>query len=180
MGFYIELQRTTPTEYSEKEVPGAFFSLYAIAGFALICMGVSAYALLGDLFREGSWFDRAIVLILGLSIPAYLAAGIKIFSIRKFVRFSGKSVSWGYQSFGRSWRVRSVTRDQVQAIELTNRRPSPNIAPRQHDDGQYYIRGHWQLILRTRDGKTHVIDKHTEKEAVSALETDLRVWMQGV
>jgi hypothetical protein len=39
------------------------------------------------------------------------------------------------------------------------------------------VRGHWRIIVQTKDEKNFIVDKHTEKGALEALNHDLLEWL---
>jgi hypothetical protein len=179
MGFYLDLKKAPDRpEYAEREIPSVFWVLYAIAGFALLCMGGAAYSLLGDLLRTGSAWDRLLVGMIVASVPFYLLAGVKLAGTRKFVAFAGDELRFGFRLFGWVVKQRRFSRTQISEVILFNRRPSPNQAPRSHQDSQYYIRGHWRVAIGTTPGKVITLDKNTEKAALEPLYQDLMHWWQ--
>jgi len=180
MGFYLELFPVTgEKEYREQAVPGVYWILFGLAGFALACMFGAAYTLLGDLARAGSTFDRFLIGSILSAVPLYLLVGIKMAWVRKFARYDTKGVETGYRLFGKAFCKRFTAWSEVKAVELVNLRPTANLAPRQHADAQYYIRGHWRLILAGKDGKEVVIDRHTEKEVLEPLYRALQLTFAG-
>ena len=170
MGFYMELSPTqTPGEFAEKEVPPVFWVLYLIAGFALACMAGAAHLLLWDLAKSGSWFDILLVGTIFLAIPAYILIGIKLAGVRKFVWLSPGKLVLGFRFFGRPIVRKELREEDVAGIDLHNKKPTPNLAPEQHDDPQYAIRGHWRVSVKTKKGRDIVVDRHTENEALIPL-----------
>ena len=47
-----------------------------------------------------------------------------------------------------------------------------------HDDGQYFIRGHWRVIALLKNGKQLTLDRHTEKGALTLLYRNLCLWLE--
>lgn len=180
MGFYLELFPVAgETEYREQAVPNVFWILYGLAGFALACMFGAAYSLLGDLAKAGSTFDRALIGSILSAVPIYVLLGVKMAWVRKFARYDARGVEVGHRLAGKTLWKRFVPWAEVKSVELVNQRPTANLAPRQHGDAQYYIRGHWRLLLVTRENKEVVLDRHTEKEMLEPLFTDLRSTLLG-
>ena len=184
MGFYLEMQgvdsphpHSQAREFAEKTVPIVFWGLYTFAGFALLCMGFSAHSLLGDLARLGSQWDQVIVWAILSAIPLFIVIGLKMLGLRKFIRFDETTLRRGFRFFGRTLWEKKIPRNKVLSVDLLNRRPSPNIAPRQHEDSQYFIRGHWVVRLNLRGGKSLILDKHTEKGTLVPLYTELLHWI---
>jgi hypothetical protein len=183
VGFYVDLTQvedhlspTKGTEFSEKEMPLYFWGLYACAGFALACMGGAAHALLGDLLRTGTAWDQFLVwAILGF-IPLYLGIGLKLASLRKFVRLEESEIRFGYRFFKHTIFERRLERESIREILLLNQKPTANLAPNQHEDQQYYIRGHWRVVVEKKQGRRLIVDKHTEKEALIPLHRTLTQW----
>lgn len=175
MGFYLEL---TPSpeggEYREREIPPVFWALLVFAGLALSGMAAAAFTLLKDL-ALGDWLDRALVTAIAAFIPAYLCLAGKLLWARKYVRFRGSFLETGFQFGGSRLFQKRVPRDSIRGIEVVNERRAQNVAPKIHDDKQYYIRGHWRIIVET-DRSRLVVDRHTEKGALEALVRDLRNW----
>jgi len=178
VGFYFDLRRvaTVSGSYCELGAPVSFWALYGIAGFALICMGGAAYYVLADLAQVGTIWDRAIVILILLAIPAYFVVGVKLAVVRRFVLFSGDTIKVGYRFSKTPVFQKSLTRDQIAKIELINQRPSKNVAPSQHEDAQFYVRGHWKILLTERNKRKVVIDRHTEKGALEGLFEYLLAW----
>jgi len=179
MGFYIELKKSDNhgLEFREQGVPQVFLTLYGLCGFALTCMGLAAHSLLNTLLKTGDPLDLALVgSVIGV-LPIYLLIGIKLFWVRKFIQFEGESLIAGYDIGKRRVRLNHYRKNEIQELLLINQRPSPNVAPVQHPDSQYYIRGHWRLLLKTHQGKLVTLDKHTEKEALHSLQKSVNVWL---
>ncbi len=188
MGFYLELRPNGPAaqesatngyfaEFYEQTPPPVFWLLYGVAGFALVCMGLAAYSLLGDLAKSGSFFDTLLVACIFSSVPFYFLIGLKLVGFRKMVRISGDELVVGFQFLRKIRFAKRVNRSQIKDISLINQRPRPNVAPGQHDDPQYYIRGHWRVVVELRNGKSIVVDRHTEKGALEPLSLSLMNWL---
>lgn len=167
-------------EYSEGATPGVFWTLYAFLGFALLCMGLAAHALLGDLFRSGDWFDKALVWILYGCAPLYVGIGLWLGFIRKFVRAEGDRLMVG-RRFGKAtlWQKR-FSRDELAAVRLINRKPAANYATKLDDDTQYHIKGHWRVVAWKKSGGAVTLDKHSEREMLVSMETDLTAWLNSL
>lgn len=181
MGFYYEMSRVPldgATEYAEGKTPGVFWALYGFLGFALICMGLAAYALLGDLMRSGDWFDKLLVWTLYACGPFYLLTGLWLASSRRFVRVEGDELLVGRRLGKRRMWSRAFSRVQLVAIELLNRKPASNYAPTHHDDPQYYIRGHWRLVAWKKAGGHVTLDKHTERAMLEPMTAELQRWLK--
>lgn len=181
MGFYLELRRqnTLPLEFSEEEIPVSFWFLFIVAGFALACMGAAAFTLFGDLWNRGDGWDKLLILTIFSSVPFYLAIGFKLFCVRKFVQLDGDTLKMGFRIGNLRWALRKLTRSQIRNIDLNNRRPTSNLAPREHDNPQYYIRGHWRLMAQPTTGREFALDKHTEKEMLEDLNQAVVSWWKG-
>lgn len=178
MGFYIELAPVGPKRFQEGIIPPIFWILYAIAGFALLCMGGAAHAVLGDLLEIGSTFDQVILSLIFAAVPLYFLIGLKLLLVRKFVAFEGNHFKMGYLFAKKPVLVKKFSPQDVEDILLLNRKPSPNVAVRLHEDSQYHLQGHWRVILKT--GKKFLtIDKHTDKGALQPLYKDLLDWKNG-
>lgn len=171
MGFYIELTPLgrTPEEFAERSIPVVFWILYLIAGFALTCMIWAAFGLLGDLLHTGNWFDRALLGLLGFFVVGYLVAGVKLAWVRKFVALQPEALVVGSRFAGKSFFASKIPWGEILRVELFNHRPTPNRAAIQHDDPQYQIRGHWRAIVTLRDGRSVILDRHVEREALEPL-----------
>ncbi len=180
MGFYLELYPLSgEDEYREQAVPKVYWILYGLAGFALTCMFTAAYRLLADLVRMGDPWDLALVGLILSAAPIYFLLGIKMLWIRKFVRFGSGKIGVGFR-MGR-WKLceSSLPLESIQSVELINRRPSANLAPVQHGDNQYFIRGHWKVFVVAKNGKEIVLDRHTEKEALEPLWNRVKLTFLG-
>ena len=179
MGFYIDLNPVgvNGSEFRETEVPPVFWFLYVIAGFALLCMGLTAHTLLRSLAKTGAGFDLILVsLILGF-VPFYFLIGFKLGILRKAVSFSGEKLFTGHLWGGKPFLQKKLNRTDIKEILLVNLKPSPNVARVSHDNTQYFIRGHWRVIAVTRDGKQFTLDRHTEKGALDPLYQALVGWL---
>ena len=90
MGFYIDLAPVgfDLERFEEGSIPSVFWVLYAITGFALLCMGLAAHSLLGDLAKMGSGLDLALVFLILSAVPVYVLIGFKLGALRRFVSFS--------------------------------------------------------------------------------------------
>lgn len=178
MGFYLEL---TPcgNEFRETRIPGVFWFLYLFAGLALFGMGASAFMLLRALASQGGLWDQIIVASTLVFIPIYLLIGVRLISIRKFVRMEGEVLKKGYRLFGKELIVRDIRRHEIENIELINQRPSPNIAPKEHDDSEYFIQGHWRVVALLKNRSPVALDRHNQKGALVPMAGKLRQWVEG-
>jgi hypothetical protein len=180
MGFYLELRHVPSLEeFSESEIPRAFWALYLIAGFALICMGLAAHTLLGDLLRMGSFWDWALVTLILLTLPIYFLIGLKLGGIRKFISTQGNELQVGYRCFGKKLFFRRTAVSEIKEITLYHKARSTNFAPQEHEDAQYYVRGHWRVGALLKNGKQFTLDRHTEEAALVPLADTLRVWLRA-
>lgn len=180
MGFYIELKKTDSNgqEFKELSPPQVFWTLYGLAGFALTCMGLAAHALLAKLLTTGDVWDLILVGSIIAAVPIYLLIGIKLAWVRKFIRFQEDTLVSGYTLWNYPLPLLKLKKDEVDDLLLVNHRPSANVAPAQHEDSQYYIRGHWRILLKTKSGKLITLDRHTEKGALHSLQNSVRAWLQ--
>ena len=178
MGFYIELKKadTNGREFRETAPPQVFWTLYGLAGFALTCMGLAAHSLLVTLLNTGDPWDLVLVGSIFSAVPMYLLIGLKLVWMRKFIRFEENGVQLGLFVGKKPIVLKRIKREDITDVLLINQRPSENVAPIQHDDSQYFIRGHWRLLLNTKDGKSVVLDRHTEKGALHSLQNSARNW----
>lgn len=177
MGFYFQLNRAPDGgRYLETELPFGFWVLYAIAGFALACMSLAANTVMADLVRIGGTFDKLLISSLFLALPVYLLIGLRLWRIRKEIRFMPQAIVIRYGLGNFTLYSSSIAKSEIRQVTLTNERPSPNVAPRAHSDRQYHIQGHWRVGLELVSGKTIILDRHTEKEAVEGLRQDLERW----
>lgn len=177
MGFYFEL-KPAPQHglFREEAVPGFFWALLGFAGFALACMGGAAYALLWDLATAGSVIDQILVGTILAFIPLYFVIGFKLAFLRRYVEYQGEEIRVGFFMGKRRWFEKRVPRSEIKEILLINQRPSRNLAPREHSDKQYYIQGHWRLLLLKKNGKKVLLDRHTEKPALEPLQKAVCAW----
>ncbi len=180
MGFYYELNPnpTTPSEYLEARTPRVFWVLYGILGFALACMAGAALHVLADLAKTGAALDEALYYGFLSLFPGYLLLGLYLALVRKFVR-AEKRLEVGARVVGCTVFKRSFNKEKIAGFELINYKPSQNTAVSQHDDSQYYFQGHWRIIARLKNGKTPVIDRHNEKEALAPLWQFLANWLKS-
>lgn len=180
MGFYFELKPTPKRGlYQEEAVPGFFWALLGFAGFALACMGGAAYALLWDMATAGSLLDQILVGIIFSFIPMYFLMAFKLALMRRFVEYQDDLLSVGFFVGKQRWFEKRVKRQEVKELLFYNQKPSGNLAPVQHHDKQYYIQGHWRLILLKKDGKEVLLDRHTEKPALEPLHQEVSRWVLG-
>lgn len=180
MGFYLELQRhpePAGLTYREDPPPAVFWVLYLFLGFALTCMGLAARTLLGDLARTGSTFDQGLVGLFVAFIPLYGLIGLKLGFVRRYVAIGGDTLRVGYRLGGRRLWERRLARRDIAAVEVVNQRPAPNNAPLHHDDPQYFVRGHWRVVARRRDGKSVTLDRNTDREPLLPLAEDAQAWL---
>lgn len=182
MGFYLDLNPKTSegTLFIENGPPAVYWTLYAIGIFALFCMGLAAHQVVGGLFQEPSWFDWGLLFGVASVVLLFFLVGFKMAALRKFVSLEGPKLQVGYYVVGRSVVLRSISKDLVSDLVLVNQKPAPNLAPQFHDNPQYFVRGHWRLILITKLGKKHVLDKHVEKEALLPLYSSIKNWQTKV
>ncbi len=180
VGFYYEMTQAPGTpEFTEGKTPGVFWTLYAFLGFALLCMGLAAYSLLGDLFRSGDWFDKLLVWTLYACGPFYLLTGVWLAACRRFVRASGPALVVGRKLGKIQLWARTLPKASIAAVELLNRKPAANYAPQHHDDSQYFIKGHWRLVAWKKAGGYVSLDKHTEREMLVAMEAAVAAWLRN-
>jgi len=179
VGFYLELSRANEgPEYRENFIPFVYFGLLGFAALALVGMAAAAHTVLADLVAGGtSIWDRVLVFGPLACVPVLLGMTIKLGAMRKFVRFEGNKLSWGSRLFGRPFRVKMLGRPGVASFELVNQRPKANLAHVHHDNPAYYVRGHWRLVVKTKEGAEHLLDRHTEREALLPLYDDLQSWL---
>lgn len=179
MGFYIELKKTANqgNEFREQKPPQVFWTLYALAGFALTCMGLAAHSLLIQLLNTRDPWDLLLVGSIFSAVPVYILIGIKLLWIRKYIRFSADEMVLGYFVGQNDFNLKKINKSEVTELMLLNQKPSANVAPAHHTDPQYYIRGHWRLILKTKEGKMITLDRHTEKGALHALQNSVETWL---
>jgi hypothetical protein len=180
MGFYFELKKTGSDnlEFREQGVPQVFWTLYGLAGFALTCMGLAAHSLLVTLLNTGDPWDLILIGSIFFSVPVYLLIGVKLLWVRKFVQLEPNQLALGYFVGSRRFTLKRLPKSEIKEVLLINQRPSSNVAPARHGDSQYYIRGHWRLLVNTKSGKHLVLDRHTEKGALHSLQSSLRTWLE--
>lgn len=169
MGFYIDLKPVGPGEFKEKEIPFAFYALFGIAGFALLCMGLASHMLLADLVKVGTAFDYVLIGSIAMSVPFYLLMGLKLFFVKKFVSFRNGMIYYGFTFKGKTFYQKQIALKDIVNVELVNKRPTKNVAPVMHNNVQYHINGHWRLLLTLRNGKTAILDKHTDIDALKPM-----------
>jgi len=177
MGFYLELVRVpNKLEYRESQIPVVYWALYGIAGFALLCMGLSSHTLIIQLLKRDFWLDSLLGGAFLTVLPLYLFFGLKLAAIRKYIKF-GDDLEIGFRCFGYPIRRRNLRRSQILSFDLTRHRSSPNVGKFQHQDSQYHNRGHWRLLARMNSEKTVVLDRHTDGELLRPIYEDLREWL---
>lgn len=180
MGFYLELSRKSPEpEYRENFVPFVYFGLLGFSALALVGMGAAAHGLLAQLANEGGAWDAILVYGPLACLPVVLLFALKLAGMRKYIRFEGDHLTWGYRLFGKPVLTQTASRDEVAGLEMENHRPKGNLAPRHHDDPTYYVRGHWRLLLVKKNGEKARLDRHTEQEALVPLFDDLNAWLKA-
>ncbi|NBX91884.1 MAG: hypothetical protein EB078_05625 [Proteobacteria bacterium] len=178
MGFYLELvpQENNTREFRELPPPSSFWVLYLVGIFALSCMGAAAYAVLGGLFSQASLLDGIILGTIAGFLLLFAAVGFKMLALRKFIRWPENRLQVGFLIFGQPWILKSFVRREIETVEVVNHKPAPNRAPDFHDDPQYFVKGHWRLILVLKNKKTFVLDKHVEREAIQPLYNLVSSW----
>lgn len=181
MGFYLELKPiqtgAQSNEFIEQAPPSTYWLLFLIAVFAMVCMTLAAYPVLGGLLLQGSSWDWLLFLTLFLIVGLFLFVGFKMAFMRKFIRFKKTFLETGYYLGGIPLVSKRWSRTEINEVILFNHRPAPNLAPQTHQDPQYYIRGHWRLLAKLKCGKNFVLDKHVEQEALQILFSALQKWM---
>jgi hypothetical protein len=182
MGFYLEIvpEPLKREEFREVPPPKTYWILYGIAVFAVGCMMAAAYQVLGDLLSAGTVWDWLILGVLALVILLFGAVGFKMAALRRFIRLVGKQLQTGYFCFGYPIVLRKVNRDEVKEVSLFNHKPAPNLAPQFHDDPQYFIRGHWRVMVYPTRRRPILIDKHVEKEALESIYQWVSTWWKSV
>lgn len=172
------MKKLAPTgHYAETEVPSSFWMLFAVAGFALACMGGAAFTVLQDLAKMGGTFDQLLLLAIAMAVPCYLLIGAKLALVRKHIDFSGDVLKISFRIKEIALWSRSLPRSGIKEFRLENQIPTQNLAPRQHGDTQYYIRGHWRLVCTSFSGRHFILDKNTEKESLEPLLIELQHWL---
>jgi len=180
VGFYLQLnQKEKAVEFCEGRIPGAIIFLYLFTGVALGGMALAAFSLLKDLLVTGVWWDQALVYAIIAMLPVYFFIGLRIFAVRKFVAYEDGRIRLGYRLAGWTLRKHFFPTSEIETIYLKNQRPSPNIASREHDDAQYYFRGHWRVGLQLRSGKQVNIDRHTERGALVSIYSTMKGWLNS-
>ncbi len=169
MGFYIDLKPVGTGEFKETEVPFAFYTLFAIAGFALVCMGLASHMLMADLVKVGTAFDFILIGSIAMSVPFYLLMGVKLFFIKKFVSIKNGLVCYGFTFRGKVFYKKQIRLSDATSVALINKRPTKNVAPVMHNNVQYHINGHWRLVLNLKNGKAVVLDRHTDVDALKPM-----------
>lgn len=178
MGFYTEIAKGRPGFYLEGAVPPVFWTLFAIAGFALICMWGAAHSLLFSLADTGNWYDQALVWIFALMVVVYVGFGVKFAWVRKFVHFEGSRIAWGFRFGDRVVYEKQLEREEIAQIVLTNHKPSGNRGEQTHDNASYHYRGHWQIRAVLNSHGYVILDKNSDKEPLEPLYEELRAWCQ--
>lgn len=168
VGYYLELEQINPDRFSEVRVPLVFWALYALAGFAMACMGTAAFAVLGDLIESGLFLDQLLVGAFALAIIGYGLIGVKLAFVRKFIEIHDGWVRWGYGLAGMEFFTRKAALSIIENILIEHSGNTPNRAQTFHEDIQYYVQGHWRLVLRAH-GREWLLDRNTDKEALQPL-----------
>lgn len=178
MGFYLELapHRERNKEFIEVAPPVTYWVLYAIGIFAIACMLAAAHQVLGGLLSEGTVLDWLILAILGFVFVLFAAVGFKMAALRRFIRVQSAQLQIGYFCFGYPVILRQIGRGQVKEVILLNQKPAANMAPRFHDDPQYFVRGHWRVLVYPNQQRPILIDKHVEKEALESIYHWVHTW----
>lgn len=158
-------------------MPFVYFGLLGFSALALLGMGAAAHNLLAQLANEGSRWDAILVYGPIACLPLVLFMALKLAAMRKYVRFEGEELQWGYRLFGRPVFARAARRSEIAGLVLENHRPRGNLAPKHHDNPAYYVRGHWRLLVSKKNGEKHLLDRHTEQEALFPLYEDLQTWL---
>ncbi len=181
MGFYIEMTRATKApEYRENFIPFVYFGLLGFSALALVGMAAAAHSVLADLVASGGTFWDGILVYGPIAcVPVVIFMAVKLAAARKYLRFEGDRLQWGTRVAGKPFRVQELGRHQVDDFILENHRPKSNLAPAHHDNPAYYIRGHWRLLVRTKEGSQMLLDRHTEREALIPLHDDLKAWLSS-
>lgn len=180
MGFYLDLvpNQSRPSEFREVAPPAYFWVLYLISVFALVCMALAAHQVLGGLAKEDSLIDKFLVGSFLLAALFLVITGLKFLGLRKFIKIDRQRIGWGYLFFGYPVLNKSFLRSGISKVDLVNKRPASNLAPQLHDDPQYYVQGHWRLVITSAEGKTRVLDKHVEREALTPLYRAVSDWFE--
>ncbi len=168
MGFYFEMRQETPTEFKESKPLSVFWFLYAVGGFALLCMGLSAGSLLWQMAQSESIWDRLIFAAVLSFVPLFILCGLKLWLVRKFIQAYQGKLEWGFTFGKRPLWVRSLPLNQISKVDLTHEKRSSNLGQRQHGQTEYHIQGHWRVVIES-GGKKYGIDRHTDREALLPL-----------
>ena len=134
---------------------------------------------MAQLAKEGGVWDSVLIYGPVACLPFVLAMTVKLAGMRKYIRFEGPNLVWGYRLFGKPVFTHAVKAEAVATFELENHRPRGNLAPQHHDNPAYYVRGHWRLMLVEKNGEKHGLDRHTEKEVLLPLYDDLNTWLRA-
>lgn len=180
MGFYIDMQQAGPDErlFEEKGVPSVFWVLYGVAFFAVVCMGLAAFTVLRDLFAQGTTWDKALLVLIVLFIPAIALIGLKLAFFRKFVEFTDQELTIGYRIRKNGPKIlkKKFSKESISEIYLVNKKQTPNLALSEHKDLRYQIRGHWKVIAES-NSKKKVLDRHTDRSSLVPLYGELKRWL---
>jgi len=178
MGFYLELRpgqnSSDPQEFIEQPPPATYWVLFLMGVFALGCMGLAAHQVLGGLLGQASMIDWVLLAILLFIVGLFLCVGFKMAFLRKFIRLRKGKLELGFYCLGIPHISKKWDFSEISDFVLYNHKPAPNLAPQHHTDPQYYIRGHWRILLKSNSGKGYVLDKHVEREALNPLLSWLR------
>ena len=178
MGFYLELAKDpVKSEYREMSIPPVYWALYVFAGFALVCMGLSAHSLFLELYRSNFWGDRALIWGCLLMLPLYVAVGVKMAGFRKFISWGSGELHIGFRVFGKPMWVSRVSRAGIIRVEIAHLRSSPNVGKGEHTDSQYHNRGHWRVVLTT-SSQTITLDRSTDAGALEGLYREMDRWVK--
>lgn len=177
MGFYFDLESIPGVGFREVRVPTVFWALFALAGFALVCMGAASFTILKALLETGSLVDRALILGYWVAVLGFLGVGIRLALIRKFVDTANDALTFGYR-FGR-WKLfsRALDRSAITEITIIHSSPGPNTAPTLHRETRYYLKGHYRLIAKTNSGRVWTLDRNIDEESLTPLNQDLNFWL---
>ena len=172
MGFYFELEPAAINCYQEMRTPTIFWGLYGLCGFALMCMGLAAYSILGTIYRNGSTIDVALVASFIAVISVYVLIGARLVGIRKYVIFED-ALRIGFKFFNYCVTQTAIPKSDIAQFEIRHSSPSSNVAPSLHQNRQYFMQGHYLLLAKLRSGRTIVLDRSVEAEALLSLKSDL-------
>ncbi|MBI1859803.1 MAG: hypothetical protein HYR96_02665 [Deltaproteobacteria bacterium] len=175
MGFYFELEPVENGAFRETRVPMVFWGLYGLLGFALSCMLLASFTVLRDLQRQGSGIDLFLIAAFGSALAGFVGVGIKLVWVRKFLEFDNSCVRWGYRLGKFAPFTSSVPRSEIERFAIEHSGATPNRAPQLHGEQQYYIQGHFRLVLVSH-GKEHVLDKSTHSEVLEPILVSLERW----